>query len=126
MPSLGLRDLYAKSVPRNFPLYIDSLLFESTTFRLHLPSNFHVRSLPSDFTARTEFGDYSAHFDASGQQITIHREFRIPVQVVARENYEGFANFARQIDEAERGKILLRVSLEKNPPSATALTSRGQ
>jgi len=107
VPALGLRDLYAKMATRKFPLYIDSILFENTTFHLRLAANLRLRSLPSGFTLRTEFGDYSVQFSSAGQQITIHREFHIPVQVIAPRKYEGFVNFARQVDDAERGRIVL-------------------
>jgi len=107
VPALGLRALYAKSVTRKFPLYIDSVFFESTIFHLHLPSELQVLALPSEFTARNEFGEYSARFSSASQQINIQREFRILVQVVPAEKYEAFAGFARQIDEAERRRISL-------------------
>jgi hypothetical protein len=109
VPALGLRALYAKTPMRQFPLFIDSLFFESTTFHLHLPEGVQVRSLPADFTEKGEFGEYSARFGQSGQQIDIHREFRIPAQVVSPEKYAAFARFARQIDEAERQRISLQL-----------------
>jgi tetratricopeptide (TPR) repeat protein len=107
VPALGLRALYARNGARKFPLYIDSVFFESTAFHLRLPPQFKVRALPADFSARNEFGEYSVRFKANGQQIDVQREFRIPVQVVAPEKYEAFAAFARQIDDAERRRISL-------------------
>jgi hypothetical protein len=109
VPALGLRALYAKAPLRKFPLYIDSLFFESTTFHLHLPDGIQVRSLPADFTEKSEFGEYAARFGQSGQQIEIHHEFRIPAQVVPPEKYAAFARFARQIDDAERQRISLQL-----------------
>lgn len=107
VPALGLRGLYAKSATRKFPLLIDAVFFESTIFHLHLPAGLRVRSLPSEFTARNEFGEYSVRFSTMAQQINIERDFRIPVQVIAPEKYEAFASFARQIDDAERRRISL-------------------
>ncbi len=106
-PALGLRGTYAKAATRRFPLYTESLLFESTIFRLHLPSGIEVRSLPADFSTRTEFGDYSARFAHTAQQIEIRRDFRIPVQIIAPDKYPAFDAFARQIDDAERQRIAL-------------------
>ncbi|MGZ4873905.1 MAG: hypothetical protein ACXV5R_01940, partial [Candidatus Angelobacter sp.] len=40
-------------------------------------------------------------------QVDIHRDFRIPVQVIAPEKYVAFVNFALRIDEAERQRISL-------------------
>lgn len=108
VPALGLRALYAKSAARKFPLYIDSVLFESTVFHLRLSPPFEVRGLPSEFTAHNEFGDYSVRFSSSQRQINVEREFHIPVQVIPPEKYGAFAQFARQIDEAERRRIAIR------------------
>ncbi len=108
-PALGLATLYAKTPTRKFPLYIESLYFESTTFHLHLPAGMDARSLPADFTGKSEFGEYALRFVRSQRQVDIHRDFHIPVQVVAPEKYGAFVNFAVQIDEAEQQRISLEV-----------------
>ncbi|HSK43615.1 MAG TPA: DUF3857 domain-containing protein, partial [Candidatus Binatia bacterium] len=56
-PALGLSSLYAKTPTRKFPLFIESLFFESAVFHLHLPEGMEIHSLPADFTERTEFGE---------------------------------------------------------------------
>jgi hypothetical protein len=106
-PTLGLATLYAKTPTRRFPLYIESLFFESTVFHLHLPSGMEVHSLPADFTDKSEFGEYALRFVRLPHQVDIHRDFRIPVQVIAPEKYAAFVNFALRIDEAERQRISL-------------------
>jgi len=106
-PALGLATLYGKTATRKFPLLIESLLFESIVFHLHLPDGMDVKGLPSDFTERTEFGEYALHFARLPRQIDIHRDFRVPVQVVAPEKYPAFLTFALRIDDAERQRISL-------------------
>lgn len=115
-PELGLATLYAKSPARKFPLLIDSLFFESTVFHLHLPDGMAVQSLPPDFTDKTEFGEYTLRFQRLPQQIDIHRDFRIPVQVIAPDKYAAFVQFAMHIDEAEHQ----RISLESGRDAAGA------
>jgi hypothetical protein len=115
-PALGLATLYAKPPARKFPLLIDSLFFESTVFHLHLPDGMAVHSLPADFTDKTEFGEYTLRFLRLPQQIDIHRDFRIPVQVIAPDKYAAFVNFAMSIDEAEHQ----RISLETGRDAASA------
>jgi hypothetical protein len=107
-PALGLAMLYARTPARKFPLNIESLLFESTVFHLHLPDGMDIKTLPSDFTDRTEFGEYALRFVRLPRQLDIHRDFRIPVQVVAPEKYPAFLTFALRIDEAERERISLK------------------
>jgi uncharacterized protein DUF3857 len=109
VPALGLRAQYARAPARKFPLYIESLFFESTTFHLHLPGGMRVRSVPADFAGRSEFGEYFLRFVNSRQELDVHREFRIPVQVIAPEKYPAFAHFAWQIEEAERQRVSLDV-----------------
>jgi hypothetical protein len=106
-PALGLATLYARTPARKFPLYIEALLFESTVFHLRLPDGMDVKTLPADFTDRTEFGEYTLRFVRLPRQLDIHRDFRIPIQVVAPEKYPAFLNFALRIDEAERQRIAL-------------------
>jgi hypothetical protein len=107
-PALGLAMLYARTPARKFPLYVESLLFESTVFHLHLPDGMDIKTLPSDFTERAEFGEYALRFVRLPRQLDIHRDFRIPVQVVAPEKYPAFLTFALRIDEAERERISLK------------------
>ena len=94
-PALGLATLYAKTPTRKFPLYIESLYFESTVFHLHLPAGMDVRSLPADFAEKSAFGEYTLRFVRSPRPVDIHRDFRIPVQVVAPEKYGVLRPFRR-------------------------------
>jgi tetratricopeptide (TPR) repeat protein len=112
VPSLGLRARYARTPARKFPLYIESLFFESTTFHLHLADDMQVRTVPAEFAGKTEFGEYAVRFIHAGRQVDVHREFHVPVQVIAPEKYAAFARFAQQIDEAERQRISLEVGKE--------------
>jgi len=114
-PELGLATLYAKTPTRKFPLLIDSLFFESTIFHLHLPAGMAIHSLPTDLTEKTEFGEYTLRFVRLPQQIDIHRDFHIPVQVIAPDKYVAFVNFAIRIDDAEHQ----RISLETGRDAAT-------
>ena len=119
-PALGLRTLYAKSTTRKFPLFIDSLFFDSTVFHVHLPEGLDVRSLPPDFYSKSEFGEYTLKFVRSAEKIDVRRDFRIPVQVITPEKYAAFADFARRIDEAERQRISLEPGRGGPPMAQTA------
>jgi hypothetical protein len=107
---LGLAGLYARTPTRKFPLYIESLFFESTVFHLHLPAGMDVRSVPADLAEKSEFGEYGVRFVRSPHQLDIRRDFHIPVQVVSPEKYSAFVSFALQIDQAERQRITLDVT----------------
>jgi len=123
VPALGLRSMYAKSSSRQFPLYIESLFFESAHFRLHLLAGIEAHALPSDFSARSEFGGYSVRFSKRPGEIEIEREFHIPVQLVPAGKYPAFVDFASRIDEAERQRISLEFTKQDDRTSAQALPS---
>lgn len=118
-PALGLRSVFAKNAARRFPLFLDSVFFESTVFHLHLPSEVTARSLPHDFAGNSEFGKYAVRFSRRDEQVDVTREFEIPIQVVKPEQFPAFVEFARQIEDAERQRITLEVR------STTAETQNG-
>ncbi|HEY2362545.1 MAG TPA: DUF3857 domain-containing protein [Candidatus Angelobacter sp.] len=119
-PDLGLATLYAKTPARKFPLLIDSLFFENTVFHVHLPAGMAVHSLPPDFTDKTEFGEYTLRFLRLPQEIDIHRDFHIPVQVIAPDKYAAFVNFAMRIDDAESQRISLETGRDAASTRPTA------
>lgn len=108
-PTLGLRGVFSRSSDRRSNFFLDSVLFESTVFHLHLPPGISAHSLPSDFVTESDFGRYSVRFSQRNGQVDVTREFRIPVQMIAPGRFRSFVEFARQIDEAERRHIVLEM-----------------
>ena len=82
IPALGLKELYARTPTRKFPLYLDSLFSESAVFHLHLPPGLQAGSLPAGLSVDNEFGDYSMRLTSTGSGISIERDFHIPAQVI--------------------------------------------
>lgn len=110
VPDLGLKSMYPAVTSRKFPLYVGAPLFESTTFRIHLPDGVMITRPANDLHAKTQFGSYSVTFrEPQPRVLEITRTFDVPVQVVAPANLTEFAKFAAQIDNAERQKIGLQV-----------------
>ena len=105
-PALGLKKMYVGGGARSFPLYIDTPLFETASFRLRLPPGL-VALRPADkVEVQNQFGSYSLRFrQLSPQELEITRSFNIPVQVVPPERFAEFARFAAKIDDAERQRI---------------------
>jgi hypothetical protein len=93
---------------RRFPLYIDMPLVETTVFHVHLPRGVEAPDPLPELHVENEFGAYTLQVRrVNTGQIDVRRAFRIPVQVIAPERFEAFAQFERQIDEAERRRITL-------------------
>jgi hypothetical protein len=108
VPALGLKRMYATQTSRKFALAIELPLFESTTFRLHLPAGLAMPQSARDVRLATNFGDYVLEFrQPDARTIEVRRSFRIPVQTVSASAYAEFARFAQQIEDAERQRLTL-------------------
>jgi hypothetical protein len=108
VPALGLKRMYATQASRKFALAIELPLFESTTFRLHLPAGLAMPQSARDVRLATSFGDYILEFrQPDARTIEVRRSFRIPVQTVSAGAYAEFARFAQQIEDAERQRLTL-------------------
>lgn len=119
VPTLGLRKMYANSGARQSALYVDTPLFETATFRIHLPEGVSIARRAKDVQVTNEFGKYSVTFrEPEPGVLEVRRAFDIPVQIVPAKKFADFARFASQIDEAERQKI----GLEAERTSATNKT----
>jgi tRNA U55 pseudouridine synthase TruB len=119
-PALGLRKMYGLGT-RHFPLYVATPLVETTTFRVHLPPGMLVRTLPRDFQASNDFGAYSVTFRQTGPgEFQVRRAFSFAVQVIAPDRYTGFAQMARQIDDAERQRLTLERTSSLRPSKSGA------
>ncbi len=111
VPTLGLKSMYATASLRRTPLLIDTPLFETSTFRLHLPDGMRFTSPPPDMTRTSDFGSYSVTFEQTGAQtIEVRRDFDIPVQIVETDRFSSFGRFAQDIDDAERQHLPLQHS----------------
>lgn len=106
VPSLGLKKMYATGSQRQFPLFVDTPLVETSTFRVHLPAGVQVLRLAPDAQVRSDFGRYSLTFrQVQNGVVEIRRDFRIPVQLVPSNKLATFRGFAAQIDYAERQRM---------------------
>jgi tetratricopeptide (TPR) repeat protein len=109
VPTLGLKKMYAGNGARQSALYVDTPLFETATFHIHLPEGVTVARPAKDVAVENEFGKYSVTFrEPEAGVLEVRRAFDIPVQVVPANKFAAFAHFAAQIDEAERQKIGLK------------------
>lgn len=113
VPALGLGSVLATIKSRRFPFFIDSVLFESTVFHLHLPAGMSVQSLPHDFVLNSSFGDYAVKFSRQHAQVDIAREFHIPMQLITPGDFPAFEQVAEQIERAERQHLVLESQGEK-------------
>ena len=116
--------MYVSSASRNFPLFVDTPLFETATFRVHLPNGVTVAHPANDLQVSNDFGTYSVTFrELEPNVLEVKRSFNIPVQVVPPQKFTAFATFASQVDDAERQKIGLetvQTTASRNEPRSLA------
>lgn len=117
VPSLGLKSMYATPSFRKTPLLIDTPLFETTAFRIHLPDSMTFVATPRDLVQQNEFGSYSVSFKSiDASTIEVRRDFNIPVQIVETRQFDSFLRFARDIEEAERQHLTVERSSTSEGP----------
>ena len=110
VPDLGLNEIYPSVTGRKFPLFVSSPLFETTTFRIHLPENVQIVRRPQNFRADGQFGVYSVSFSEPRPGVLeIKRSFDVPVQVIEPGKLTAFENFESQIERAEQQRIGLAI-----------------
>ncbi len=120
VPALGLRRMYVGNASRQHPLFIDTPLVESATFRLHLPDGIAVARPASGAEFTSEFGSYAVSFRPIAQNVLeIRRSFRIPVQIIPTDRFEDFRRFALRVDDLERQRITLAVQSATSGQSAS-------
>ncbi len=61
--------------------------------------------LPDDTFLLTEFGYYSLFYSWDGMEVVLRRSFLMPEQRIEPNEYEGFVEFCRSIDQAEEREI---------------------
>ncbi len=63
--------------------------------------------LPENTLLLNEYGYYSLFYGWDGSSIVVRRSFLIPPQTIQSENYKGFVEFCRLVDQAENREILI-------------------
>lgn len=106
-PGLGLRNIYGRQPSRRYPLAVNSLLFETADFRVRLPEGVTFAT-PVRRSVQTEFGDYGFELNQlDARTWNMQRSFNIRMQVVSPERYDGFNQFAANIESIERRRTTL-------------------
>jgi hypothetical protein len=105
MPALALKNLYGSALRRKYPLYVGTVLDETTEYQLHLPPKMELTTkFQKDL--KTPFGRYSYSVTKQDDRTwKLVRSFKIPIQKIVPERYPDFANFADQSQRIEETKL---------------------
>ena len=75
---------------------------------VHLGDAFEVAHLPEDHLAIHELGTYSLTWRLDGKTLSIRRERHLQPARYSADQYQGFVDWCKQIDDAEERKIEFR------------------
>jgi hypothetical protein len=85
------------------------LLSQSYTeqVRIKLPAGFAIDEMPESTKLDAAFGNYSASFEASGDQIVFTRTLKIKRTTVPASDYDSVRNFFGRVHSAEQAPVVL-------------------
>jgi len=99
---------------RKMPLEIQRGYLDEDTFKINIPEDYTVESIPVDKTIENEFGLYrvSYTYDETQKMLLFKKSMLIREGKYAKEKYQQYRSFRKEIAKAENAKVVL-VNLSK-------------
>ena len=104
------RDLaksYIKVHERKLPLLINSIKTGHNVSTIYLPKGYTIGRTPENQVIEDKFGEYRLEVDMNSQVIKYTRDYTVPIQKVALDEYTDFYKFCAEVDQLEREEIML-------------------
>ncbi len=98
----------AVDASRKHPLKISRPRINRESLRYRLPPGLEIESLPAGKVISGEFGSYSLSVTRTANGFALERRGLVLPQTVSPENYPRFRAFCREVDEAEKIRVILR------------------
>lgn len=92
---------------RQTPLYISRGFTDKDVYRIKLPENFAISTLPESVTLTEEFGTYSFKVELNGSTLTYSRELSWIAGTYPKEKYDDFRKFMRSVSKNDNAKIVI-------------------
>lgn len=104
----GLARAYLALGERTTPLLFDGHHDVDATVRVELPRGVRAASLPAPAAFEDDFGSYALSAEATGDGgFVVSKRWRMPMRIVAPEDYRAFTITAGRIDRADRVRVPL-------------------
>ena len=101
---------YARVASREIPQLIPVGLALDVELRVHAPDGANVVGGPADVSLESVHGARATmHGNREGGAFVVQRSFRVPRMRITMAEYERFARFCRDADEAEASEIRVRM-----------------
>lgn len=94
---------------RQLPLEIQRGYLDEDVFVINLPEGFKIEAVPKPILIKNEFGTYKANIEASenGTTLIYNRRLLIKEGEYAKEKYEEYRNFRKEVASNDNAKIVL-------------------
>ncbi|WP_431127437.1 DUF3857 domain-containing protein [Flagellimonas flava] len=92
---------------RKFPLEISRGYLDEDEFKISIPENYKIESLPNSIDLETKFGSYSLGFESVGDQILVKRRILIKKGTYLSSDYNEYRSFKRNVSKMDNSKIVI-------------------
>lgn len=96
-----------KDSDRQHEIVISSEYVEIDTIEFHIPDGFHIEYLPEKVNINTEFGTYSASYEASENGFLYIRKLIRTKGTFPKESYKKLYEMLKKVSSEDRKKIVL-------------------
>ncbi len=92
---------------RKFPLEISRGYLDEDEFKISIPENYKIESLPNSIDLDTKFGSYSLGFESVGGEILVKRRILIKKGTYLSSDYNAYRSFKRNVSKMDNSKIVI-------------------
>nr|WP_299384934.1 DUF3857 domain-containing transglutaminase family protein [Allomuricauda sp.] len=92
---------------RKFPLEVSRGYLDEDEFRIIIPNNYGIESLPDSAHLETKFGSYSISFESKDDGILVKRRILIEKGTYPNSDYSSYRSFRRNISKLDNSKIVI-------------------
>lgn len=91
---------------RKLPVQIDYPINQADSLIYVIPEGYKLAALPDDQTLSSEYGSYSAHYQQSGVNIIIKKQFTLSTGSYPLSEYATFYKFINDVSEKENSSYI--------------------
>lgn len=106
---LNLTSNYIRTASREHDMLINHVNTGYNSVVVNLPPGMVLSRPPEPFVVDSPFGRYELSLEGSPKKLVFSRDYTIPIQRVSVSDFVDFYRFCAQVDQLERGEVLLVV-----------------
>jgi hypothetical protein len=113
--ALAHLDVFASHLPnfsaheRQLPIRLQPHA-ESDEVSVELPEAFAPAELPADMSLKSEYGEFSTHFEVRNHTVIYHRHLEVSAQTIPASDYAKVKKFFADVAKSDKAPLLLNTS----------------